>query len=164
MKKIKNVTKGFTLIELLVVVLIISILAAIALPQYRNARDKTIISSYLPTLRAIKDAEEVYYMTHGKYAEDFTALDIDTTKTCPSVYSGMIFCKKGYINLVNIGYIRGDLALFYCPSFSGKMNVSNYPNCSKNSKVTLTMYLDYYSTNHKIFKCDGPKNICSMFK
>ena len=67
---------GFTLIELLVVVLIIGILAAVALPQYQVAVGKTRVMSLLPLLRAISDAEYLYFMANGNYSLDFTDLDI----------------------------------------------------------------------------------------
>lgn len=66
--KNKIYKKGFTLIEMLVVVLIIGILAAIALPQYRTAVTKAKVAAMLPTMRAWKDALMEYKLVHGDYS------------------------------------------------------------------------------------------------
>ncbi len=70
------VREGFTLIELLVVVLIIGILAAIAVPQYRKAVEKARSVQALSMVKVIGEAQDLYFLENGDYATNLDALDI----------------------------------------------------------------------------------------
>lgn len=65
---------GFTLIEMLVVVLIVGILAAVALPQYETAVEKSRATQAFILGKHLAEAEELYFLSTGRYTDDWEEL------------------------------------------------------------------------------------------
>ena len=69
--------KAFTLLELLIVVLIISILVAIALPQYKIVVGKAKFSTLKDNARIIKEAMTRFYLINNQFPDNLEELDIN---------------------------------------------------------------------------------------
>jgi prepilin-type N-terminal cleavage/methylation domain-containing protein len=105
--------KAFTLIELLVVVLIIGILAAIALPQYQKAVQKSRAASLIYSVKAAKVLIDDYYMVRGVYPEiGVLAEELGLVDTLDSgcrkfygsgVYEGKAFGGKYFLSFWEAG-------------------------------------------------------------
>ena len=81
---------GFTLIELLVVVLIIGILAAMALPQYFKAVERSRMTEAVTLMDSIAKAQRRKFMQTNRYADDFRGLDVS-----PKGATGNVYYTKG---------------------------------------------------------------------
>ena len=69
--------KGFTLTELLIVVLVISVIAAISIPSYKKAVERTRAEQGIVTLQSIAKAQASYNAMRGTYANNMYALPLD---------------------------------------------------------------------------------------
>ncbi|WP_428081575.1 type IV pilin protein [Candidatus Avelusimicrobium fimicolum] len=89
---IKNNNKGFTLIELLVVVLILGILAAMAMPQYFKAVERSRMTEAVTLLSNIASAQQRKYLQINAYAKDYRGLDV-----APAGATGSLYYTKGAV-------------------------------------------------------------------
>jgi prepilin-type N-terminal cleavage/methylation domain-containing protein len=68
--------RGFTLIELLIVVVIVGILAALAIPKFRDTKGKSYAATLKADLRNMVTAQEAYMYDHSAYTSNLGSLNL----------------------------------------------------------------------------------------
>ena len=135
--------RAFTLIELLVVVLIIGILAAVALPQYKKAVIKSRTAEAMAMLQTLTQAQEVYYLANQTYTDQLEDLDIDL----PASQWTTTF------NGVDQAHPR---TYIYSCSVKGGCNA----NAADESMPVLENMLAHYSGSYEILKQKENTKLC----
>ena len=139
---------GFTLIELLVVVLVIGILAAMAMPQYFKAVERSRMAEAVTLMDSVVKAQRRKFMQTNRYAERFEGLDVS-----PKGATGIFYYTKGdpqtgaggngfMMTLINDEFSSGILSTFRV--------VDGSPRDSLQYRYGLVRY--YQSDN---FSCRG---------
>jgi type IV pilus assembly protein PilE len=119
----KKIYNGFTLIELLVVVLIIGILAAIAVPQYRISVLKSRYSALYVNLKSLAEAEERFYLENGQYTANMGDLDVFIADIKKITTTGNL-TGSNYI-LLNAGRHNGQRVFGELPEGGGLSFILN---------------------------------------
>lgn len=81
---IKQRISGFTLVEIMIVVSIIGILAAIAIPGFKKARQNSQLNVCLSNLRTYQDALEQYAFPNHQYPDNIS--DVVTQEYLKALY------------------------------------------------------------------------------
>ncbi len=172
-----NTKKGFTLIELLVVVLIIGILAAMAMPQYFKAVERSRMTEADQLLNTIAQAQQRKYLQINKYTEEYKTLDV-----APKGASGSTYYTKGdpvrgggngfKVVLAGTDYDTGAAtATRVAASNSGKLQynyslsrkyISNKTTCTGTDPNGKDLCADFCGTDQANDVCcnDGTKAAC----
>lgn len=118
----KTLQKGFTLIELMIVVAIVGILAAVAIPAYRDYTIRAKVSEVAATVGACKTSVTEYYNSRAAFPPDTAASGCSTSAsqymTTLTVAAGGVI--TGVVNAAGVGITAGgDCNLVMTPALDG---------------------------------------------
>ncbi len=127
--------QGFTLIELMIVVAIIGILAAVAIPAYREYSARAQVSEAVELLTGAKASLAEFYADKGRWPADTSLAELagntcDNGRTCKYTYS-----------LTKTGGTAGPAVVV------AQMKPTEVASTIANKTVTLT------SSNGKLWTC-----------
>ena len=152
-----NNKKGFTLIELLVVVLIIGILAAMAMPQYFKAVERSRLTEADQLLSSIAQAQQRKYLQINKYTTEYKSLDV-----APKGASGSTYYTKG---APTSGGGNGFAVTLSGTDYdTGAATATRVPNTGGNLQYSYNLSRKYVSNKTTCTGTDnGGKELCADF-
>jgi prepilin-type N-terminal cleavage/methylation domain-containing protein len=107
--------KGFTLLELMIVVAIMGLLAATALPVYRNALIKANKTALVADMNSLYKAFLSYRFDHDRFPSDSGAGALNT-RTLEPLASGGYFTSATSLNRK---LLNGRIQVYWAPDWDG---------------------------------------------
>lgn len=161
--------KGLTLLELLVVILIIGVLAAIALPQYKFAVGKSKYNSIKEIANNLAKAVERYYLATTMPPENLDVLDVDIPGEYTSSEKKTIKLPTGETCGFNATYdtnqeiicnvnVFGQHVSYLSIAFYGPAGRRNYCYAMSSNTKDLVNRICQYDTGKKT-----PRGTCSYY-
>lgn len=105
----KSLKKGFTLVELMVVIVIIGILAALAIPRFLGATNKTKVAEFKPVLKQIFTLQESYFQERNVYTANLAelAFEVPNLNTARFAYTSIAPARADDAAIGKADYIKG---------------------------------------------------------
>ncbi len=159
----QNKKRGFTLIELLVVVLIVGILAAVAVPQYTKAVERSRLAEVWSTMGTLRQALAVAMMTPETVTmggiSSYNPTNLDASITCTSTGADRCNVTCPSNKWSNCAYWTIDPQANHAPESSPTNPVVGFSGFFDGDNVTL--YIDNDGRGCDMSSSSGSKKACS---